>query len=123
MEVAVAEQIPFTPASSPYARPPTAQQGGILGLLVRLVYVPAAMLFGTLGLRTPASRAIVGALMGYAIQGMFQPGSAYTHDSEGKMERIRPWAFSKAGRNDPDATLMPWFMYPLIGSFTFGVLF
>lgn len=74
-------------------------------------------LFSAFGLNTPVSRALVGMLLGSAFVLLIKPSSSF--DEQGRAKPFRPLvpADKKA-----QATLVPWFFYPLGLAFLLGFL-
>ena len=68
----------------------------------------------SVGLNTPASRTLAGAVIGMGIVVGVKPGFAFNENGS-----YRPWALTSG---DPSATYFPWFSLPLGIGAAFGVL-
>ena len=107
------------PPGGGYAPPPsgmsnnTGSGGGAIVAVRDAVYG----LFSAFGLNTPVSRALVGMLLGSAFVLLIKPSSSF--DEQGRAKPFRPLvpADKKA-----QATLVPWFFYPLGLAFLLGFL-
>lgn len=74
-------------------------------------------LFSAFGLNSPASRAIIGLLIGSAAVLVLKPSSSFDEQGRAKPFRLLVPADKKA-----QATLVPWFFYPLGLAFLLGFL-
>lgn len=74
-------------------------------------------LFSAFGLNTPVSRALVGLLLGSAAVLTLKPSSSF--DDQGRAKPFRPLA---PADKKAQATLVPWFFYPLGLAFLLGFL-
>jgi len=72
---------------------------------------------GTIGLGSPLARASVGAALG-AIPIFLHLPLSYTEVEEG-FYIPRKWSLLSS---DPTATAFPWFIFPILGAFFFGLV-
>jgi len=107
------------PPGGGYAPPPPSgmppQRGG--GSAIESVRDAIYGLFSAFGLNTPVSRALVGLLLGSAAVLTLKPSSSF--DEQGRAKPFRPLAPSD---KKAQATLVPWFFYPLGLAFLLGFL-
>ena len=109
------------------------QEQGLAGLLTQTIFYPAAILFGELGLNTPAKRASVGALIGYLLQDAIRPDISWQGPSGREHRKPRPWYGlgygSLVGGDDSiynsggKPTVFPWWAWPLTFGGVFGFIF
>lgn len=110
------------PPGGGYAPPPvpsgmSAQRGGGGSSAIESVRDAIYGLFSAFGLNTPVSRALVGLLLGSAAVLTLKPSSSF--DEQGRAKPFRPLA---PADKKAQATLVPWFFYPLGLAFLLGFL-
>jgi len=112
------------------------RKDGLATTIPQVMYNTLARVFGTAGMDSPAQRAVVGALVGYALQAFLKPGISYYtvahtggHGQKVYHSYVKQWKGGLSARNaagqydgdvdrDSKTTWFPWWMFPL----TFGTI-